>query len=202
MARCHSPTGSWEQITAIVDDVEEFPGISAAKRRKAEVIENEELGLGKPGKERPVAAVQATQRDVLQQTAETDVAHAHPRSATSLTKRAGEIGLPHPGRTDDDHVLVTRHEVSGKERPPRRPVKASGGGEVDVLRTGGETQPRLPKEPGKHGVAPVGPLGVDQKAETFFKGKTGDVGVFHLGGKRIGHAAKPEFPQAFKGGLT
>ena len=55
-----------------------------------------------------------------------------------MTKRAGQIGLPHPGGADDEHVLVMEREVTGKERPPGGPVKTAGRAELHVFRAGGQ----------------------------------------------------------------
>ena len=122
--------------------------------------------------------------------------------AQGLSEGAGEVGLAHSGGTDDKHVLVTRGEVAGKERPPDGAVKAAGRSELDVFRAGGQTELGFSKKPRQHRISPVGPLGIDQEAETLLEGKGGRFRTFHLGGKRLGHAPKPQFAQTVKSRLA
>ena len=185
-------------LVAIVDELKEFTGLNAAKRRQPEVVENEKIGLGKPAEERPVASVQAGKSDVLKKTTETKVANPHSEATAGMAECAGEVGFPHPGGPHDKDVLVTSGEVTGKERPPGCPIKPSSRSELDILRAGGEPQLRFPKEPGKRGVSAVGPLGIHQQTQPLLEGKRARLRAFHLDGKGVGHAPQPEFAQTIK----
>ena len=156
-------------FVAIVDHLKEFTSLSTAKRRKAEVIEDEKIRLRKPPEERPVASVQTGKSDVLKEAPETKVADPHPEAAAGVTERAGEIGFAHPRGPHDKHVLVTSGEVAGKECPPGGPIKPASRSELDILRAGGKPEPRFSKQPGKHGAPTVGPFGIDQETEPLLE---------------------------------
>ena len=124
------------------------------------------------GKKCAVASVRSTKSDILEKIAEAHVAHPHPQPAQGLSEGAGEVGLAHPGGTDDKYVLVTRGEVAGKERPPDGAVKAAGRSELDVFWTGGQTELGLSKKPRKHRISPVGPPDIDRETECVRQPKT------------------------------
>jgi hypothetical protein len=52
-------------LVAIIDDLEKFAGFGSGKRGQPEVIEDEKVGLGEPGKESPVASIHPGQGDVM-----------------------------------------------------------------------------------------------------------------------------------------
>jgi len=69
-------------------------------------------------------------------------------------------------------------------------IESAGVTEVDVFECHREFEPRLCEPSGQGAVLLPGPLLVDQQSEAFLEAEVGDVGVFLLLLKGVGHAVE------------
>lgn len=184
---------------AVLEDLQEIPTIAVAHGGKSQVIDEQDVDLGDPGKELAVAAVGAGQGELLEETGAADVEGAVAFAAGLVGQGAGDEGLAHARGAGDQDVSVMADPVAGGQPREHGAVDAAWCPEVDVLDAGRQLEPGGPQIPLHPGVLLPVPLAIDEQAEALGEAQGIASGLLELFLEGVGHAVEFQGVEFFEG---
>ena len=135
-------------LVAVAHDLEQQPAALDVERHVAELVEDDEVGLGHVPERRLERVLAARLREHEHELGGREEAHGAPRLHARAADGDRQVGLAAPGRPVEDEVLRgvderQRHEVAGAVALGERDLR-----EVVALERLGLRERRLPVEPG------------------------------------------------------
>ena len=127
-------------VVAILDDFEEIARLVGVERLRAPVVENEQLDAGERPQEPGVAGRAVDDREIGEETGNTDVEDGDILSARLVPERAGEPTLAEAGGAGDQQIAALFDPAAGGELEEQRAVEPARILIVDVLDTGAVAQ--------------------------------------------------------------
>ena len=184
---------------AVLDDLQEFPTIAVAHGGKPQVIDEQDMDLGDPGKELAVAAVGASQGELLEEPGAAEIEGAVAFAAGLVGQGAGDEGLAHARGAGDQDVSVMTDPVAGGKPREHVAVDAARCPEVDVLDAGRQLEPGGPEVSLHPGVLLPVPLAIDEQAEALGEAQGIAGGALELLPEGVGHAVEFQGVEFFEG---
>jgi hypothetical protein len=120
----------------ILCDFEEVVTLFIVECEEAPVVEDEEVGLGKGGKEPAISAIAFGDVKFWEKPWQADVLGGVALPAGLMSEGAGEVGFAASGRAGDDEVMVLWDKGAGGELCHEGFVESSGMAVINVLDRG------------------------------------------------------------------
>ncbi len=181
-----APTGS------IFDHFEEIAAFAIAERGEPPVIQDEQVGLGELLQEPSVRSITARNRQLAEESRQTDVADHVPLAARTVAERTGQPGLPRSSGTDHENHVMVPDPVAGTEPEEDVPVEAALHAEVHVLQTGGLAKACDLEQPRESPIVAAEALPFKEEREAVFKSETREIRHTLLFFERLGHSGEPQ----------
>jgi len=154
---------------SVLDDLEQVAAILGTEFGEAEVVDDQDLGLGERGQQLRVGSIGACDGEVGEQPGGSPV-----RGAVSVTARAVGQGTSEPrfadaGWPSDEDVEVFADPAPVGQRQDEVLVEPAGLSEVDVLDACGVAQLGAPQPVGELSRGALGEFSVDEQPEAFLE---------------------------------
>src|SRR5262249_56016095 len=120
-------------VIAVVEDLEQVAADGIRERRKAEVIDDDEIGLGELTQERGLVLQRGVTGKLVDEPRQSEAAHAMVGAAGGMPDGAGDIALADAGGSCDEHVEVLGDPLELGDLSEAGAVETAGGLEVDIL---------------------------------------------------------------------
>ena len=184
---------------AVLEDFEEVTTLGVRERSEAEVIENEELGLGEAVEELGVGPIGAGERELAQQAREAVVAGREALATRAVAERAGQVALAGARCAGDEDALVIADPLTAGEPQHERALQTAGRPEVDVFDRGREVELGYLQEPREAPVVTDRDLPLEQEGQAVLEGEALDVGHSELLLEGVGHAGEAQLVELVEG---
>src|SRR5690606_38770799 len=150
---------------AILEHFSKIAPLCGLERRRAEVVDDEEVELCELLQQPRVGAVDAREVEIAEESRRACVERAVTGAACLFAERAGQLGLPEPGLSGEDHVLMRGEPAAGDEFLHLLLFEPSLVSVVDVLYAGLHGELGVTDARAVAAVLPRAPLGVGEEAD-------------------------------------
>jgi hypothetical protein len=184
---------------AVFEEFKNIVALGVGEWGQAEVVEDEELGLGQTVEELGVGAVGPGERELAEEPGEAVEVGREAQAAGAVAEGASQIALARPGGAGDQDVVVVADPLAAGEPEDEALVQPAWGPEVDILRGSREVELGRLEQPREAAVVAERGLALDEEGEAVLEGEPVQVGHAHLFVEGLGHAGEAELVQAFEG---
>src|SRR5206468_12370860 len=140
------------------------------------VVDTEQVQPGDPAEEPGERAVQTGRCQVVQQPGQPGVQYAVTFARRLVAERAGQPGLPDPGRPGDQNRPVLPYPAGAGQFAHHAAVEPARRAQVQVLQTGRLAQPCSLQPAGECRVGPFCRLALDQHPQLLVEGQLAAIG--------------------------